>query len=237
MTALLLLVADTLLVRQVPPDRSGFEQAVFVAAGLAQIVTLVVVVVLTVIFFRLWKAQQVIQAQLGSLSAKVDPMIASATAAAENVRSLTDVVRKDAVLAADALAQATGRVRDSVGGIADRVDEFGELLGRFHAKTDAVAEVAGAALDTLKLGAHALRAREAQPRETPGRATPAHTAAPARSPSSVRPVDDDAHDEPIRLADGADDDSPYAEGAGETPRPARRRRRRRRGGGGSAPQR
>jgi len=156
MTNLLQVAADTLVFRQVPPVRTGFEQAVFVAAGLAQIVTLLVVILLVLIFWRMWKAQLAIQEQLGRLSSKVDPMIASATAAAENVRVLTDAVKTDAVAAAEALSEATERVRDSVAGVADRVDDFSDLLGRLHQKADSIVDVAGAAITTLKWGANAL---------------------------------------------------------------------------------
>ena len=224
----LLVAADTMLVRQVSPDRTGFEQLIFLAAGVSQVVTLVVVVLLTVIFFRMWKAQQAMQEQLGRLGAKVDPMIASATAAAENVRALTDVVRKDAVLAADALSEATGRVRDSVGAIADRIDEFSALLGRVHAKADAVADVAGAAIDVLQLGATAMRPTRDLAADAPVDAAPRRRVPPdeARRAAAVEV------DEPIRLDDSADEDSPYAAEGGPASAP-RRRRRRRRGGGGS----
>ncbi|MEK7240824.1 MAG: hypothetical protein AAB224_09560 [Gemmatimonadota bacterium] len=195
---------DTLLFRQVPAVRSGFEETVFVAAGVAQILTVVLLVLLALIFHRMWKAQQALHEQLARLSSKVDPMIASATSAAENVRVLTDVVRKDAVRAADALAEATSRVRDSVGGIADRIDDFGDLMGRVHGKADDVADVAEAALDTIKLGSRVLRPRPE--RERTARATVE--------------VDRDDRDEER-------DDSPYASAATEEPPKAPRRRRRR----------
>ena len=162
MTPLLQIATDTLIVRQVTPDRAGLDQVVFVTAGIAQIVTLVVVVMLAFIFFRMWKAQQAMQEQLGRLASKVDPMIASATAAAENVRELTDAVKQDAMAAAEALSNATERVRDSVSGIADRIDEFGDLLGRVTEKAEAVADVAGAAVSTIKAGSRLFK-RDDQP--------------------------------------------------------------------------
>lgn len=207
--------ADTMIVRQVPPIRTGFEEAIFVAAGLAQVLTLVVVVLLALIFFRMWKAQQQMHEQLARLTSKVDPMIASATSAAENVRVLTDVVRRDAVLAAEALTEATGRVRDSVSGIADRIDDFGDLLGRVTGKADAVADVAGAALHTIKLGARMLRPK-------PGR---------TRRPDIA--ADDEADDTVDDAAD-TQDDSPYASGT-DAPPPAPAPRRRRRRGRGRRP--
>jgi len=237
--------ADTMLVRQVPLDRSGFDQVVFVAAGLAQIVTLVVVVLLAVIFFRMWKAQQAIQEHLGRLASKVDPMIASATAATENVRVLTDAVRTGAVASAEALTEATERVRDAVGGIADRIDEFGDLMARVTGKAEAVADVAGAAITTFKAGSRLFRPRHEH----------------RRPPDEPRRARDDGegdggavrHEgnrtEPRHLADEGDDDrheSPYADGPhhrepdgapapGSAPRsaPRRKRRRNRRGGGGA----
>jgi hypothetical protein len=183
----------------------------FVAAGLAQILTPVVVVLLILLLFRIWKAQQTMHEQLARLTSKVDPMIASATSAAENVRALTDVVRKDAVIAADALAEATSRVRDSVSGIADRIDDFGDLLGRVHGKADAVADVAEAALNTFKLGSRVLR--------------PHHERADERAEERADERANDRADEP----DDEHDDSPYAAAPAETPRPPRRRRRRGRG--------
>lgn len=210
MQPLFLLAADTLLVRPVPPVRTGFEQVLFVAAGLAQILMPVVFVLLILLLFRIWKAQQNLHEQLARLTSKVDPMIASVTSAAENVRVLTDVVRKDAVRAADALAEATGRVRDSVGGIADRIDDFGDLLGRVHGKADAVTDVAEAAMDTLKLGSRVLR--------------PLH--------ERGDDIDERPHHRDAERADSRDDehdDSPYAATPEEPPRPARRRRRRGRG--------
>ena len=235
-----LVAADTLMVRQVPPIRTGFEETVFVAAGLAQIVTLVVIVLLALIFRRMWKAQQLVHEQLVRLTSKVDPMLASATSAAENVRVLTDVVRKDAVLAAEALTEATGRVRDSVSGIADRIDDFGDLMGRVIGKADAAADVAGAALDTIKAGARFLRPQEGRKRRpddvVPRRARGA-VDENARDERSPRTVHADRHEraeraeraEPDAPPDDERDDSPYAAAAPEaspsTPAPRRRRRR------------
>lgn len=228
----LLLAADTLMVRQVPPIRTGFEEAIFVAAGLAQIVTLVVVVLLALIFHRMWKAQQLMHEQLARLTSKVDPMIASATSAAENVRVLTDVVRKDAVLAAEALTEATSRVRDSVSGIADRIDEFGDLLGRVTGKADAVADVAGAALNTIKWGARVLRPQAAAPAAPPAAAARKrrHDVRDVPEARDERHVpQDDERDERDEPPDDERDDSPYASAAPEGPPsgPAPRRRRRR----------
>ncbi|MEK6611700.1 MAG: hypothetical protein AABZ29_02810 [Gemmatimonadota bacterium] len=223
----LLAAADTLIFRQVPPVRSGFEETVFVASGLAQILTLVALTLLALIFHRMWKAQLALHEQLARLTSKVDPMIASATSAAENVRVLTDVVRKDAVRAADALAEATSRVRDSVGGIADRIDDFGDLMGRVHGKADEVADVAEAALDTIKLGSRVLRPRHDREREPERRPDDVvrsrkHPAAPDRDRAAPPDDVDDRIDR-----DEEHDDSPYASVATEEPPKAPRRRRRR----------
>jgi len=243
MHSFFLAAADTVLMRQVPPERTGFEQTVFVASGLAQIVTLVVVVLLAVIFYRMWKAQQALNEQLTRLSAQIDPMIKSATAAAENVRALTDTVRRDAGAAAEALSDATARVRDAVSGIADRIDDVGELLGRVTAKADAVVDVASAAASTIQAGKKLWDSRRErgpvrdEPRHLRDDARPAAPHRPATAPLAHRetaPAADEGLEEPLRLSEDEDaHDSPYAE---ESPAPARsarrRRRRRRRGGGG-----
>jgi HAMP domain-containing protein len=233
-------VVDTLLVRQVPPDRTGFEQVVFVAAGLAQVVTLVVVVLLAVIFFRMWKAQQAMQEQLRRLSEQVDPMIASATAAAENVRDLTEAVKDNAVAAADALSNATERVRDSVSGIADRIDDFGALLGRVTDKAEAVADVAEAAVSTFKAGRRLWRAGSPgeKPRDGGARSEGPAGRVAARDAARDETSDAAGRDAPRRLTDEEGDahDSPYADdGIAPRPRPRRRRHRRRHGGGGAPP--
>ncbi len=233
-----------MLVRQLPPDRTGFEQVVFVTAGLAQVVTLVVVVLLAVIFYRMWKAQQAMQEQLGRLSAKVDPMIASATTAAENVRALTDVVKRDATAAAEALSVATTRVRDSVTGIADRIDDFGELLARVTDKAEAVTEVAAAAVSTFQAGRRLFRTpdeppsrREAAPRppaprpDETRRQEPRHLDRERQREHEASP--DEEFDEPLRLAGDDALESPYAEEPAAPPSKPKRRRRRRRGGGGA----
>lgn len=221
MTNLLQAAADTLIFRQVPPVRTGFEQSVFVAAGLAQIVTLLVVILLVLIFWRMWKAQQAITDQLARLSSKVDPMIASATAAAENVRVLTDAVRTDAVAAAEAMSEATERVRDSVAGIADRVDDFGDLLGRLHQKADAVVDVAGAAISTLKWGAGMLNpAARRRKRRAAAEEVAAVVKRRRRRPSRDEDEDDDTPYEPPIVSPDADLDAP----PDEAPKRPRRRR-------------
>lgn len=230
MLPLLRFAADTMLVRQVPPDRSAFEQVVFVAGGLAQVLTLVVVVLLAVIFYRMWRAQLAVQAQLSQLAAKVDPMLASATSAAENVRALTDAVKRDAGAAAEALSEATGRVRDAVGGIADRIDDVGDLLGRVTEKADAVVEVAGAAASTIRAGSRLFRGRvrkHTRPEREPRR---------ERSERHDADLDDDTPpgpDEPRRLAEMEDLEA-RAHTRDAHPPKRRRRPRRRRPEDGSA---
>ncbi|MHB1313607.1 MAG: hypothetical protein ACYC3L_16435 [Gemmatimonadaceae bacterium] len=218
-TNLLQAAADTLVFRQVPPVRTGFEQAVFVSAGLAQIVTLFVVILLVLIFWRMWKAQLAIQEQLGRLTSKVDPMIASATSAAENVRVLTDAVKTDAVAAAEALSEATERVRDSVAGVADRVDDFSDLLGRLHQKADSIVDVAGAAMTTLKWGANALNpaARRRKRRAAEEEVEPPVRRRRRRLP---RDEDEDAPEAPPVVRRDPDLDAPPE----EAPRRPRRRR-------------
>ena len=161
------------------------------------------------------------------------------------MRALTDTVRRDAGAAAEALSDATARVRDAVRGIADRIDDVGELLGRVTAKADAVVDVASAAASTIEVGKKLWESRrERGPvsdeprhlRDEPSRsAAQRHAASPARR-SDAAPASDADFEEPRHLAEDEDSrESPYAE---ETPAPqraGRRRRRRRRRGGGSEP--
>lgn len=243
----LLAAADTLLVRQASPIRTGFEEVIFVAAGIAQIITPLVVALLAVIFYRMWKAHQEVIAQFSGLTAKLDPMLATATAAVENVRAVTDTVRKEGQRAAEAVTDAAGRMRDAVSGIADHIDDFGTLMGRAYNKADAVADVAGAAMTTIKWGKSAIKKRADRRHRPDGVARPVEAAAPPdddedhafdhepdrereRGREHDRSRDPAGRPGDVETRDEDRDDSPYASAATEAaPKSPRRRRRRGRG--------
>ena len=56
--------------------------------------------------------------------------------------------------------ESSERVKKTVGDLADRVDDFNDLLGKVHSRADTVATVAGSAIDVIAWGAERLRERK-----------------------------------------------------------------------------
>jgi hypothetical protein len=131
------------------------------------------------------------------------------------VRDRTAAVRTDAVAAAEALTEATGRVRDSVGGIADRIDEFGDLMGRVTQKAEAVADVAEAAVSTFRAGRRLFDERSGMRRRDSRGIDDRREARAAR---------ESARDEPQRLTQRAEA-GPDGEASARPPRRQTGRRR------------
>jgi hypothetical protein len=95
-----------------------------------------------------------------------------------------------------------------VSGIADRIDDFGDLLGRVTEKAEAVADVAGAAVSTIKAGSRLFKRderphRHGEPRhrrEEPRREGPRRDEPRREEPRREEPRRDETRREvPVRL--------------------------------------
>jgi hypothetical protein len=167
-TALLLVQAaavhDTVLMRALPPVRGGFEQVVFIASGLTSILALVLVVLLIVGLVALRAAARTVGARLDSLLVELRPLLEQALAASESVRATADTIHREVESVHESVHATTARVGKTVTELADRVDDFNELLGKVHHRADQVVDVATTAIAGLEWGARALKSRRKKKR-------------------------------------------------------------------------
>jgi methyl-accepting chemotaxis protein len=148
--------ADTLIVQQLPPVRTAFEQVVFVASGLTSILTLLLLVALLLLIGALRAKAEETKGKLDDLLVELRPMAKSATAMYEDVRAVAAAASAMVAESRDTVRAANQRVRKTVDTLSDRVDELSGMIGRVNRSAERVAAVAGTALGGLKLGARAL---------------------------------------------------------------------------------
>lgn len=148
--------ADTLLVQQLPPIRSTFEEVVVVASGLTSILTLVLLVVLLVMIASLRAKAKGTKERLDELLSELRPMAASATEMYKDVRAVAAAANEMMSESRETVVAVNERVRETVDTLADRVDEMSALIGRVSRSAERVATVASTAIGGIKLGARAL---------------------------------------------------------------------------------
>ncbi len=163
-TALLLPQAitahDTLLVRALPPVRSGFEQVAFVASGLTSILLLVLVVLAHHRPVRGARSGRARRARDSDVLLKdLRPLVEQALAASESVKQTADHIHQEVTSVHESVQATTNRVRKTVSDFADRVDDFNDLLGKVHQRADQAVEVASTAIAGLAWGARTLKSR------------------------------------------------------------------------------
>jgi methyl-accepting chemotaxis protein len=151
---------DTLVVRPLPPVRSTVEQVFFYAAGLTSILTLVLVLMLVVAVFWMRRAAAAAARRVDDLLDELRPMLKEAAQTAESVRETADLIQEEVSLVKDGVNETGVRVKKTVGELADRVDDFNDLLGKVHSRADAVVGVAGSAMEGIAWGARKLRERK-----------------------------------------------------------------------------
>ncbi len=148
--------ADTVIVRQVPPIRSGFEQLVFIASGLTSLLTLLLVAAIVVALGVMRHKADALQDKLEELLVELRPMAKSAISMSHDVREVTSDVKVMVDDSRETVALVNTRVRDSVTKLTDRVDEVSAMLGRVNESAERVASVASTAVGGIKLGARAM---------------------------------------------------------------------------------
>ncbi len=149
-------LADTLIVRQVPIVRTGFEQTVFVASGITSILVLVLVMGLLYALVALRRRVDETQASVEALLAELRPVAARASEVVDDVGEMAATAKDVMAESRETIQDANARIRGTVDTLADRVDDLSEMLGRIHASAERVASVAGTAIGGIKLGARAL---------------------------------------------------------------------------------
>lgn len=148
--------ADTLIVRQVPSVRSGVEQFVLVASGLAAVLAMVLIVVAILLLLAVRSKADETRAKLDELLVELRPLTRSANAMVEEVTETARTVNEVVEQARDTIAFADARVRKSVTLLADRVDDVSALIGRVHGAAERVESVATTTVAGIKFGARAL---------------------------------------------------------------------------------
>lgn len=141
--------ADTVLVRNVPPARTAFEQVVFVASGLTSIFLFLAICMLLVALLVLRRKADEVHGKLDQLLAELKPMTADVREVAKNVNAMVTESR-------DTVKVVNERVRTSMLALSDRVDDLSALVGRVNASAERVATVATTTMAGLKFGARAL---------------------------------------------------------------------------------
>ena len=172
-------LADTVLVRNVPPVRTVFEQVVFVTAGLTSIFAFVLIAMLVVGLLALRSTAKGVLQRLEELMVELKPMARNTAAMSDDVREVAKNVNRMVDDSRDTVRVVNDRVRSSVVTLTDRVDEMSEIVGRVNRSADRVASVATTAVAGIKFGARALglskgrMAKKKAPRPaTPRSATP-----------------------------------------------------------------
>ncbi|MFN0097892.1 MAG: hypothetical protein ACKVS7_04390 [Gemmatimonadaceae bacterium] len=149
-------VADTVLVRNVPPARTAFEQIVFVAQGITSLLVLVLVLMTLVGFLVLAAKADAVKRKLEEVLDELRPMTRSAVAMSEDVREVAKNVNKMVDESRETVKVVNERVRKSAVTLSDRVDELSAIIGRVNDSANRVASVATTTVAGIKLGARAL---------------------------------------------------------------------------------
>lgn len=148
--------ADTVLVRNVPPVRTAFEQLVFVTSGLTSILLFLLICVLVVALLVLRTKANEVERRLDTLIAELSPMARNATEMSAAVRDVATNVNEMVAESRDTVQQVNSRVRATAGRLADEIDHLSEMVGRVNASAERVADVASTTIAGLKVGASAL---------------------------------------------------------------------------------
>lgn len=148
--------ADTLIVRQVPAVRSGFEQFVLVASGFAAVLAIVLLVVAIRLLLAVRAKADDTRAKLDALLVELHPLTRNANAMVEEVTETARSVNEVVARSRETIAFADERVRKSVTLLADRVDDVSALVGRVHGTAKRVESVATTTVAGIKFGARAL---------------------------------------------------------------------------------
>lgn len=149
-------IADTVLVRNVPPARTLFEQIVFVTSGLTSILVFVLIGITVLGLLALRSTATQVLHKLEELMEELKPMARNTAAMSDDVREVAKNVNRMVDESRDTIRVVNDRVRSSVVTLTDRVDEMSEIIGRVNRSADRVASVATTAVAGIKFGARAL---------------------------------------------------------------------------------
>ena len=149
-------IADTVIVRNVPPVRTAFEQVVFVTSGLTSIFAFLLIGMTVIGLLALRSTANQVLRKLEELMVELKPMARNTSAMSDDVREVAKNVNRMVDESRDTVRVVNDRVRSSVVTLTDRVDDLSEIIGRVNRSASRVASVATTAVAGIKFGARAL---------------------------------------------------------------------------------
>ena len=114
---------DTVIMRQVPPVRTWFEQVVFVASGLSTLFVLVLVAGLVLLMFGIWRTVRRAHDALDRRIAEFGERVDSFNELLEKVHRKADALVEVGGLAADGLKWGAQKIRDRASAKAHEAEE------------------------------------------------------------------------------------------------------------------
>ena len=148
--------ADTLIVRQVPAVRTGFEEFVFVVSGVTSVLGLLLIAATIVLLASMRERFAETSAKVDELLIELRPITHSANVMVEEVTAVARDVQALADESRDTVRVANRRVRRAVRLITTRVNDLSELIGRVTDSATRIEQVATTTVAGIKFGARAL---------------------------------------------------------------------------------
>jgi methyl-accepting chemotaxis protein len=148
--------AETLYVRNLPPERTTFETLAFIASSLNSIIALLLVVVALVSLLILRRKADELGEKVQSLLTEMRPMARNVNAMSDDVREVAKGVNGMVNDSRETVRVANERIRTSVVNLTDRVDDLTAIISRVNHSAERVASVASTTMAGIKFGARAL---------------------------------------------------------------------------------
>jgi uncharacterized protein YoxC len=148
--------ADTVLVRQVGEEPSGFQKVASIASGLVSIALLVLTVFLVPAAWNFRKSYKKISDLLDKVYADINPITKHLSAVADNLDYVTTSIRVDIQQVNQTVAAANERVQRALEVSERRVRELDALLEVVQEEAEHTFVSAAAALRGVRAGAEVL---------------------------------------------------------------------------------
>jgi uncharacterized protein YoxC len=148
--------ADTVVMRQVIPDRGWFETTTAVASGLMSVALLVLAVALVPAAWNFRKSYAKVSDLLDKVYGDVNPLMRHASAIADNVNYITTSVRTDVQQVNATIAAANQRLQQAVAITEQRLNEFNALLEVVQHEAETMFVATASTVRGVRTGAAAL---------------------------------------------------------------------------------
>jgi uncharacterized protein YoxC len=146
-------VADTLLIRQLPPERTAFEQTVFVASGITSILMFVLLVAVLATLIALKAKADDTRSKMDELLAALKPLANDSREMFDDLRAIAKSSKVMVEESKETVTDVNARVRETVDNLADKVDDLSSMIGRINASAERVASITTTAVGGIKAGA------------------------------------------------------------------------------------